>query len=546
MQFSLVTKKSRSLKEVPDIEGCCGCSMVVEDQREALGDATALYDQLSRKFGGKSSAEDGDDNPIGNLNKAVLGAVRETVQKPLLGVMNDVHTGVELSSDVKDSVTELPGPLQKELEDLPSSLNVDDLSSGLSSTVKRVMETMQTVAADPKTLYPRLLCGSIPVDPAKLTNLAKKYKAIDILDATSDGNEAARAMRGPPGSTAEVVTGFAGSFKSVADPLLSGIGKLSSIKEKLECTTKTIQKVSGDEGALDDLLSQQQKVGGLTDRLTSLFAETEPASPTQSNSPTSVARDLPIDSPQTNVIAIVEEGSQLLSSADTFKGPLEDCIARVKGLGEMLSTLGDELRDLFENAMTIVGHVVEHLRTFIRSLPRILGEIRQFFVPSGLRALFMQSSPETNSLISDVEKLSSSVPDPEKLQSSARSVLDDSESLSKVQAIKNKIIEVVGIPMKLISELAILSEDLPGKVLIAAKEALKDWAEEFGESVVGAKIEDGICDAVEAIAGDKLADAVGDFLPFKKSDSETEDSQNENNPGGINIGGMGGMLASLF
>lgn len=521
--------------------------MAIKVQREELEGAKELYSKLSEKLGGQTSAEESDDNPIGNLNKAVLGAVRETVQGPLLAVMNDVHAGVEVSNDVKNAVTELPGPLEKELNDLPSSLKVDELSNGLPSTVNRVLQTMQSVAADPKTLYPRLLCGSIPVDPAKLTNLAKKYNAIDVLDATSDGNEAARAMRGPPGSTADVVAGFAGSFKTVAKPLLTGVEKLSCIKEKLESTTKTIQSVSGDEGALDDLLSQQQKVGGLTDRLTSLFAETEPASPSsQSQSPTSVTRGLPIGNSQTDVIAIVEEGSQLLSSADTFKGPLEACIARVKDLGEMLSTLGEELKDLFENAMTVVGHVVEHLKTFIRSLPRILGEIRQFFVPSGLRALFMQSSPETNNLISDVEKLSSSLPDPEELQSSARSVLEESESLSKVQLIKSKIVEVVGIPSKLISELALLSEDLPDKVLTATKKALKKWAEEFGESVVGTKIEDGICDAVEAVAGDKIASAVADFLPFGNSDSGAKDGGSDNKSGGINVGGMGGLLKSLF
>lgn len=531
-----------------DTEGCSSCNlgrnMAVKDKSEALGDAKNLYNTLSQKLGGTGSTDGGgDENPIGSLNKAVLGAVSDTVQTPLLGIMNDVHRGVEVSNEVKMSVVDLPGPLQKELEDLPSSLKVDDLSNGLSSTVRNVLETMKTVAADPKTLYPRLLCGSIPVDPAKLTNLAKKYGALDVLDANSDGNEATRAMRGPPGSTADIVSGFTGSFKSVADPLLSGVEKLSAIKGKLESTTKAIQDVSGDEGALDDLLSQQEKVGGLTDRLTSLFATTEPTTPTsgQSQSPTSVTRGLPLDNPQTDVIAIVEEGSQLLSSADNFKGPLEKCIERVKGLGEMLSTLGDELKDLFENAMTAVGHVVEHLRTFIKSLPRILSEIRQFFVPSGLRALFMQSSPETNNLLADVEKLSSSVPDPEEMQSSARAVLDESEALSTVELIKKKIIEVVGLGPKLISELAVLSEDLPDKVLASAKKALKDWAEEFGESVIGAKIEDGICDAVEAVAGEKLADAVADFLPFGDNpDSKGESGEKSDG------GGFGGMLASFF
>lgn len=517
--------------------------MAVKDENNSLSEARDIYDALCRKLGDGDAAGASGENPIGSLNRAVLTAVRSTVQEPLLDIMGDVHTGTEASREMKTAVIDLPGPLQKELEELPSSLKIDELTTEFSSTARSVLETMKTVAADPKMLYPRLLCGSIPVDPAKVTNLAKNYNALDLQEPNkTDGNEAARAMRGPPRSTADVVLGFTGSFKAVAEPLLLGMEKLSTVREKLTSTMETVQSVSGRHSDLDELLAQQSKVGDLTERLTGLFAATEPGTPSSVASANVASCSLPIEDPRTNVLAVVEEGRELLNSADNFKGPLEQCVERVKCLGDALASLADDLKDLFEHAMDAFGTVVEHLRTFIANLPRILKEIRQFFVPTGLRALILQSSPETNNLLSDVEKLSAGVPDPEIMQSTARSVLDESESLSTVQRITKKIVDVVEIPMKLAAKLAVMYEKLPECVLAAAKNAMKEWADEFGERYLGAILGDGICDAVEAVAGEKLADAIGAMLPFGSSNF---DAGNTDKKPGDRVG-FGFMLSSLF
>jgi uncharacterized protein (UPF0335 family) len=510
--------------------------MAVSDESQLLREAKDIYGALTRQIGGKhDGAGSSSDNPIGSLNKRVMSAVNGTVQQPLLCLLNDVHKGAETSRDVGMALCNLPGPMQKDLEALPASLKVDDLTTYLLSNVSNVLDEMKSVSSNPKGLYPRLICGSIPVDPAKLTNLAKKYGALDA----SDGNEATRAMRGPPGSSADVVAGFSISFRNVAEPLHSGIVKLCNIREKVARVSQTASSIGGSDGALGDLLSQQEKVGEMVEVLTGIFAKNGPDTPKSGSSGT--ARGL--DSPETNVLSIVEEGSNMIHSADKFRGPLEKSIERVKQLGDMLAGLGDELKDLFHSAMEAIGVVVEQIRAFIANMPRLLSEVKQFFVPSGVRALFLTTSPQTASLLAGMEKLSTAVPDPDQLHSTARSVFDQSESLSTVELIKSKIVDVVRIPTDLIAKLALISEELPAKILAAAKAALKAWAEEYGENAIRAKIEDGICDAAEAVAGEKLADALGHLLPFGKG---SEKSQKPFGSGKSQKHTISSMLTSLF
>jgi hypothetical protein len=522
--------------------------MAVQDENKVLAEAKELYNALARKAGGGGAGGSSSDNPVGSMNRAVMDAVSKTVQVPLLGIMSDVHAGTESSRNLASTVGGVRGPLQKELEDMPRALNIDALTTDLPATVRSVLDTMKSAAADPSVLYPRLLCGSIPVDPAKLANLAKKYKALELLDGASggganDGTAQARALRGPPGSTADVVSGITGAFHGVAEPLMAALEKLRSVREKVSVVGEGVRRLDDGQGPLDDLLSQQHKVGELLERLTGMFSKDGPGTPTSARGAESAtaSRSFGLDSPATNALAIVEEGTQLVRSAESdLRRPLEQCIERVKAAGDKIAGLAAELKELFQLAMESFGRVAELLRTFTANLPRIAAEVRHFFIPTGLRALFLQPSEHTAALLASVEKLKTAAPDPEKIESAARSVLQESESASKVALITSKVRDVVRAPTDMIAKLVVMSRDLPGKVLAAAKAALKAWAAEFGERVVGNKIEDSVCGVAGAVGGESVANAVADFLPFGRSDKHGADGGGPGNSAGGTGGGAGG------
>ncbi len=165
--------------------------MAVQEENQILEEAKELYSQL---VAGK---KDSGDGILGSLNKAVLDNVSKAVREPLAGVLSTVESGVESSREVAGSLTDLPELCLKELENVPRVLKLDALTGDVPSTVRSVLDAMKAAAADPTILYPRFVCGSIPVDPAKIASVVNKYNA--------GGTIAERSA--PPGSSAEVISG---------------------------------------------------------------------------------------------------------------------------------------------------------------------------------------------------------------------------------------------------------------------------------------------------------------------------------------------------
>ncbi len=305
---------------------------------------------------------------------------------------------------------------------------------------------------------------------------------------------------------------------------------MQNIRDKLTKTSEAVREIDGGGRDLDELVEKEGEIGGWVDRVTGMFSS-------ENQSGEVAERGLGDNG---NCMNVVEEGTQLVRSAGDFQGPLERCLEKVKAMGARIASLAEELKALFNMAMDVLKNVVELLKAFIANLPTILDQIRQFFVPSGLRSLIMVTSNDTQNLLSSVEKLRTAVPQPEEIESNARSVLDGSKSASIAEQIKEKIGSIIEVPMLLVQKLAQLSNELPGKVIASAKAAVKAWATEFGADIIGDKIEAGIQGVAGIIGGQKLADAVGDLLPFGEDDDKGDEK-----PSGL-ANAANGLFQSLF
>lgn len=518
------------------------------NKRENFAEARQVYETLISKLDGTASKKEGELSQIVQFNRAIIESASTTIQKPLLDCMKDVHIGVEASREAAECLKDLPGPVQEELESIPTALKVDVLADDFTRNVYSVLNSVKEVVANPKLLYPRLLCGSIAVDPAKVTNLAKRYKAIEFLDGGGEGESMARAMKGPPKDTADAVSGISSSLSGVTDPLIAGIGKLKEIKDRLSETSKSIRSLSDDGVAFQNLLTQQENIGNFLEGAASSFHS--PSQSPRADEGDIESRSLSnasVEVEKMNAMNIIEKGADIVKSADSFNEALDSCVEKVKEVGGKVSVFAEEMKELFSSALEWLGKVAELLRTFIVKLPMLIAELKSFFVPTGLRALIMQPSSDTRNLLGSIESLQVSVPNPDEIESTAREALVNSESASKLESIREKIASLIAVPQLLIRKLEKMSAELPGKLLDDTKRTAEIWIEEFGKTFVSDKIETGLEDAAAMVGCEKFASAVTNMLDFGKSSPSGQDELSKSNLDDSSaLGNMANTAGNIF
>lgn len=492
-------------------------NMSSDSQHVLLREARELYERVASAAAATDA--DGGSSTLDSLNRAVRTDVAAAVKEPLSEVFTTAREGVAAARALSGTVGDLPGTAQDELRDLPKTANLDALGDAPTS-IRTVAATLSAASKDPSLLYPRLLCGSIPVDPARVGRALAKVN-LDSLNAAS-GDAAPRSV---PKSSEEVTNAVALSFAEVADPLVEGLDTLSSVRSRLtkcgEAATDLSRSADGD--ALGGLAGVQEQVTGLVDRFMSLFTGGDDASVTGNKDDLVSDRSAPKD-----CVQAVDEGSELVRSAGELRGPLEKCIAGARALGEKVAALLHELKELFAMVVEAFGKIIELLKRFFAKLPLILEQVKKFFIPAGFNALFMVTSDDTKSLVAAVDNLKTSVPQADSVEN-ARGLVTESKSVSKAEGLIEKLKEIVQMPIALMDKLGRLSEELPEKIIEAAKKALATWVQKYGVDAIGDKIEDGLVNVAGKIGGDKLANAVGNFLPF----GDDDEGEGNKKPGGI-------------
>jgi hypothetical protein len=188
----------------------------IPSEDDILAQAKAIYAHIGGGASDKCVA-------TGSVNEIVMKSVTDAARIPLLDIMKIVSSGIESSRDIATSIGSLRGQLQTEVDTLPTALGADTLSD-LAAPVRNVMDIIKSVAVDPRLLYPRVLCGSIPVDPAKVGGILQQFKvfeAVDVVARANSGPDGGRSMRGSPQSTSEVVAVIAAKYFQIGEvPLL--------------------------------------------------------------------------------------------------------------------------------------------------------------------------------------------------------------------------------------------------------------------------------------------------------------------------------------
>lgn len=501
--------------------------MVENPNPSSLADLLHTYNTILEALGDEDKEVLGVS--VADVNKRVLTHVSTNVHAITSEIKSTVTHGIQISKDVGAEATTFPDVMSRELTTLPESLGMEKVAA-IPSLVNMLMANFQNALEDPQSLYPRLVCGDIPVDPAKIINYAKQHRVLEYLyDADATVTEHDRSMPSAPKSASDVITNINSSLELLSDTLLESVEKVSSIRTNFDELKDAADSLKSVREPVDEILNQQEHVHGIINRISSIFSDNDDEGLIADRS---VARD-------GNAVELITEGSSLVDEMNVSQGVFEEAMAKIQSIGGIFAEMATNLRSLFTRMIELFSNLVEVLKRFVANLPRYMKELRQFFVPTGLRSLLMRPSQDMLLLLQNMDDLKTKLPDPDSIETSTREVLTECTSAKKVEDAKGRLDELLDVPKNLI--LVIEKHDMNQIMSDAARETLSLIMDEIQDSVFG--------DAVDHVAGalgmGGLTGKLEGYLPFGgKSTSNTDGKDEEKEKGGEN--GKGGLFKRFF
>jgi hypothetical protein len=465
---------------------------------------SALHNITGEKEGAKLST---------GAVKAILSGVSCVVRDPLLDIMNVAECGLEPARNIAENVTEMTSELGRELDELAKGLGIDFLLSNLTPAIQNLSKLLDAASDNAELLYPHLVCCSVPVNPATLYNLKRQYQILEKKSEAVGNTGAARAMRGVPSSSQDIVSNMNSNFKDIAGHLIGRLENLDGIHARLEKARQSLRDLEYARVPFDQLIIKQSEISSFAERVSSLFTHHHVDSPAQCKQFDEQQTDEQQVAPKT-ILSIIEEGLILLRSAKEFKDPLETIIDKVKTVGSSVANLRDELTDIFNTTQQHLSEVAESMKAILKILPAIAAEIEHFFIPFGAYSLILNPSNSTRSMIDAFKQLNATIPRPEDLEQIITTFLHESESAQNAESINYRIEKVINPAIQLSGKMQVIGNTLPANVVDAATTGAKIWISTLSQSLIDSKQ----TKVMEALGGHELTTMVTEFIPLVNAD----------------------------
>lgn len=496
--------------------------------RAELAEASELYESLISALGRQ-------DKTFLNVSIEDLNArILKDVSTQISGVTSEINTiitnGLSSSKEVESAVESLSDSVPRELTAMPATLGLERLVH-VPSKVRMLVASFQNAVEDPKSLYPRLACGEIPVDPARITNFAKQYRVLEALNQSDPAlSQSDRSMPSPPKTGVDVITNINTSLESLTDTLLESLDNVGALRNSIDELRGFTESLNDFKKPIHEFLSKQEDIRVVLDRITSIFCND-----------TSKCSDRSLGSE--NAMTLVSEATSLVDKMKESSHFFDEATARVQSIGGTFSDFCQNMRALLSQSVEILTRLVEILKKFIANLPRIVRELRQFFVPTGLRSLIMHPSQDLLAILKSIDNLSEALPHPDVMENCAKNVVSNGNSARKVDETKKNIDEIANIPARLLA--AVEAKDMSDVIVKSVLTSARTIVQEMQDSAVDETI-----DHVGDLLGvDDLKNKVGEYLPFDREDDSDGKDAGE---GGVftsvvnNVTGSSGFLGKLF
>lgn len=467
----------------------------------ALDALSSSYRGLVQHVHKQSSTE---SSSLQSINERVLSAVNNEIGETVAKIHQVAKDGFEQSHQVAEETRELPSLLSQRLSDMPNILGLDSLTS-VADDIKRLLSMFQEVTENPNSIFPRLACGDIPVDPGKITSLAKKYAKMD---------EAQRSMPEAPKSGEEVVRSVVVLLEANAEKVFSAVRGLKDIREQLDQVKEKSRDIQGLGEPVDAVAEEENVIKDLMDKLSELF---DPKDISTGERSLKVEQEL-------NPMTMVKSAISFVDQMQDTSRDLDTNVGRMEGLGDVFSSIVNTLRDFFANASQRISGFIENIKLMVESLPKIAGELREFFLPSGLKACLLVPSNVLVNITDTIESLRSKLSEPEAKARSAVSALQEGAFASKIEALKQKVAELVTLPRKLIE--MVRNQELSTSIPEALRRVIAEMLSEIGASAIGGAVEN----VLEAVGQGDLVDDMKERLDdFVRGDSKGDSKDDDGN-----------------
>lgn len=480
--------------------------------------------------------------------------------------------------------------VELKIASLTRELGVEELGTDLLSAISPLADSILNAVHNPKTIFPRTMCGGIPVDPALLFRLSKQYRILDALDeaaaaqmtSESETDNAAqkqtaaamtsRSMKQPPKSSAELLRGVSTRYQSLCEALKASVSHLQEIRTGFNSVLTTLRELEDIATPLRSVRGKQGNISIMAERMVEILN-----SDTKDTPHVSLTSDAPISmdtlalgraqvtpkqfgmgmqptvtrirsrSAQVQLPDLLEEVMQIAQDIAAYVEPLRLTLDKLRDLGDSLGQIASQTEKALRNAMGCIGEVVTSVRGLHGSLPSMAREIRQFFVPTGIRATFLRPSPDAVQLLESLDELIEALPDANSLESSSRSILDECETPQKLISIQKALGKTTEVPQKLLPLLSKLKDDVPQTMMQVAAAELQRWMEEEAKDAIEARVEDAVedlADAAEDLIGENATNVLASLFGTASDEDKAGDDVADV-PGNV-IATAGGALSSLF
>lgn len=366
---------------------------------EALAGLEALARQLGvsditpvlRRVAERLSADVG--RPVSALRGRLIGAV---------------EAAKGLGGDLTAAATALPAEVRALSE--VAGVGGSVLTMDLPRAAGALAAAASAAAGDPSSLYPRLkCCGFAPggaaggrVDPTSVAKFASQHGALlGALDSAVGGVAAAPsggsapppsaagggAAKAPPSSAAELVTTVTGDMAAVMAPLTTATTALTTSRARLDGLSATVAATTAVAS------TAVRRLGDSAAAAAAALAAVAAAVAGGTVTP-----------------AALRDASAAAAAVGEAAAPLHETVTAARGAAGELDAAQGELGAVVDALASDGTALAARAGDAATRLPAAADALRQFLVPTGVRALVLAPAEELTALTGSVEGVRAVLP----------------------------------------------------------------------------------------------------------------------------------------
>lgn len=419
---------------------------------------------------------------IATVHTKLFTAVSDEIRDDVEEISTTATAGFTSTKEVLSDVATISRTLSRDLVAMLRRLQLEKLQD-IDSSVKMLLTSLQAAVARPSTVFPRFVCGEIPVDPARLANLQKRHCRVQRLNAEdSNLRETDRSMPNPPKSGLDVITNVTSSLEIFADEVLVSADSIAKLSRDFDKLKTTANELALTHKPMVELLKQQEVIKDTMSLMSTVFQDND------DNASSHYPQDADVAQKPNNIIVGIENAAVMIDKIKDVGKSMHTTVEKIHEASEKFSSMSAHVHEFFTGAINCLSEFVESIRRLHANLARITRELHQFFMPMGLKALVLRPSDALLSILQSIEDIKNCMSEPQNIASSAIDELSKGESTQQIEAVRDKLEEIQLIPRQLYE--LVENVDFQKKIVGAVELQVSKLVDEFASNTVGGAMTD--------------------------------------------------------